>query len=241
MNYNKILIFDTSSEYGHFRKFNTTTSPLTYSIPPRTAITGLLGAIIGLDRFSFYEVFSKQNANISVQVLNPVKKVNMAFNLLDTKKSFFDITNCTQIEFELLKDPKFRLFINISTEEIFNKLYDNLFNNKHHFSPYLGLSQFTAKVEFIDLTEGKEEKSEDFVDLITALNLKHCIGQDPIKFDYEAKYSSNVMAVYMKLDEQKDRIVTDYSDILIELDGRPIKAKVDNFISINKYGNIKYL
>ena len=50
MNYKGILIFDISSEFGHFRKYNTTTSPLSYSIPTRTAVAGILGAILGMER-----------------------------------------------------------------------------------------------------------------------------------------------------------------------------------------------
>ena len=44
------IIFDVYGEYGHFRKFNTTTSPLTYSIPTPSAIFGLLGAVLGIER-----------------------------------------------------------------------------------------------------------------------------------------------------------------------------------------------
>ena len=50
MNSKELLIFDIRGEYGHFRKYNTTTSPLTYSIPTRTAIAGILGAILGMER-----------------------------------------------------------------------------------------------------------------------------------------------------------------------------------------------
>ena len=48
MNSKELLIFDIRGEYGHFRKYNTTTSPLTYSIPTRTAIAGILGAILAI-------------------------------------------------------------------------------------------------------------------------------------------------------------------------------------------------
>ena len=50
MNSKEVLIFDIQGEYGHFRKYNTTTSPLTYSIPTSTAIAGILGAILGMER-----------------------------------------------------------------------------------------------------------------------------------------------------------------------------------------------
>jgi CRISPR-associated protein Cas5h len=157
MHSNKVLIFDIESEYGHFRKFNTTTSPLTYSIPTRPAIAGLLGAILGIEREEAMgkmkagispvcEVFSKEKASIAIQILNPVKKVNIGFNLLDTEKtasSFFNIKQRTQIEFELLKNPSFRLFIALKDETIFKSLSEKLKLNQNHFSPYLGLSQFS--------------------------------------------------------------------------------------------------
>src|SRR6266487_1056681 len=132
----KLLVFDITSEYGHFRKFNTTTSPLTYSIPTRPAITGILGAILGVEReispgkfregvIPVSEMFAKDNADIGVQLIHPVKKVNIAFNLLDTEKvasSFFNIKQRTQIEFELLKEPSFRFFISLKDEIVFDEL-----------------------------------------------------------------------------------------------------------------------
>jgi len=46
----KVLVFDIWGDYGHFRKFYTTTSPLTFSFPPPPTIAGILGAIYGTDK-----------------------------------------------------------------------------------------------------------------------------------------------------------------------------------------------
>ena len=111
----RLLVFEISGEYGHFRKFNTTSSPLTYAIPTRTALIGILGAILGIEREKssgvfpegkkpLIEQFARTESRFAVQILNPIKKVNIGFNLLDTGKShssFFNIKNRTQIEFEL--------------------------------------------------------------------------------------------------------------------------------------------
>ena len=91
MNYKELLIFDITGEYGHFRKYNTTTSPLTYSVPTRTAIAGMLGAILGMERETrdgryaedivpVQEFFSKEKCGVAVQVISPVKKENIGFN-----------------------------------------------------------------------------------------------------------------------------------------------------------------
>jgi CRISPR-associated protein Cas5h len=253
MHSDKLLVFDLGSEYGHFRKFNTTTSPLTYSIPTRPAITGLLGAILGIERelspgkfrdgvIPVSEVFRKANAGIGIQILNPVKKVNIAFNLLDTEKaasSFFNIKQRTQIEFELLKDPSFRLFVRLEDEIVFNELVERIKENRTHFTPYLGLSQFTATVEFKRVTGVKLLTVNDFEEVVTAVNLSNTDQDDPIQFNHsiDFKYTSDTMPIEML----KDRIVTEYSEVIVETNGKKIKVRSDKIYQTEDFGNILFL
>ncbi len=253
MNYREILIFDISSEYGHFRKYNTTTSPLTYSIPTRTAIAGILGAILGMERevadgvypdgaIPVQEFFSKANSDIAVQILNPVKKENVAMNLINTKISFYDLSKAkrTQIEFELIKDVKYRIFFALNNnEEVFNELAQRIKSKGHHFSPYLGLAQFTATVDFVDIKQAElmENPNENYIDIITAVNLSKTIGEQPIEFDYSAMYSANNMPIEMN----RNREVQEYSEVLIEKNGLPVNARVKDYYKIENYGNILFL
>ena len=254
MNYKEILIFDISSEYGHFRKYNTTTSPLTYSLPTRTAIAGLLGAILGIERetsngiypkgvIPVQDFFSKQNSDIAIQIINPVKKEHIAINLINTgsRETFYDLSKAgrTQIEYELLKDIKYRIFFCLENKEVFDELSERIIAKNHHFSPYLGLAQFSASIYFVDKTKANfiENKEIEYIDIITAVNLSKIKAENPIDFDYSAMYSANNMPVEMN----KDREVQEYSEILIEKNGKPIKAKVENYYQIENYGNILFL
>lgn len=253
MNYKEILIFDISSEYGHFRKYNTTTSPLTYSIPTRTAIAGVLGAVLGMEReisdgvfpeavVPVQEFFSKANSDIAIQILNPVKKETVAMNLINTKTSFYDLTKAgrTQIEFELLKNSKYRIFLSLDdNRQILDELAERLRESKHHYSPYLGLAQFTANLDYVDTVKaGLVENSKNkFVEIITAVNLAKLNDENPIDFDYTAMYSANNMPMEMN----KNREIQEYSEILIEKNGKPVKARVENHYHIENYGNILFL
>lgn len=253
MHSDNILAFDIESEYAHFRKFNTTTSPLTYSIPTRSAITGFLGAILGIERevsagkfregvVPVAEIFSKKNANIGVQLIHPVKKVNIAFNLLDTEKtaaSFFNIKQPTQIEFELLKNPCFRIFINLRDETLFSELIDRVRKNRTHFTPYLGLSQFTATVKFRGVTKGKLLEGNNFHDIVTAVNLSNTDPDDPVQFDRSInfKYTSDTMPVEML----RDRVVTEYSEVVVETNGKTIQIKSSKIYQTMDFGNILFL
>ena len=253
MNSKEILIFDISSEYGHFRKYNTTTSPLTYSIPTRTAIVGILGAILGMERevadgiypagaIPVQEFFSKKNADIAIQILKPVKKENVAINLINTKTSFYDLTKAgrTQIEFELLKEPKFRIYFAMeSRPNVIDELTERIKHKRHHFSPYLGLAQFTASIDFIARTkvEKKYNKNGEWMDIITAVNLSKIKDKNPVEFDYTAMYSANNMPIEMN----SLREVQEYSEVLIEKNGQPLKIRATEYSSIELFGNIMFL
>jgi len=247
-----ILIFDVSSEYAHFRKFNTTTSPLTYSIPTRPALAGLVGAILGIEREASFgkfgegaiplaDIFSKEKSAMAIQILKPIQKANIGFNLLDTEKtpsSFFNIKQRTQIEFELLKNPSFRIFIAIQDKKLFDDLVIRIKENRTHFTPYLGLSQFTASLRFVDVLEANLSTMDDFQEVVTAVNLRNIEGNNAIDFDYteDFKYTSDTMPVQM----QSDRVVTEYSEVIIETNGNPIKIKSTQIYTTD-YGNILFL
>lgn len=253
MHSDQILVFDIGSEYGHFRKFNTTTSPLTYSIPTRPAMTGLLGAILGIERevaagkfrkgvVPLSRLFSKEMAGIGIQLMHPVKKVNVAFNLLDTEKtasSFFNIKQRTQIEYELLKDPFFRVFVSFKDKELFGNLVNYVQNNCTYFTPYLGLSQFTASIQFKGLSIIEPLNSIGFQEVVTAVNLSNANLDDPIQFDrsVEFKYTLDTLPVEML----PDRVVTEYAEVIVETNGRPIKVKSNNIYKTEGFGNILFL
>lgn len=252
----KLLVFDISSEYGHFRKFNTTSSPLTYAVPTRTALSGVLGAILGVEReishnvfkedvIPVNELFDKENAKFAIQVLEPINKTNIGFNLLDTGKSaasFFNITNRTQVEFELLKHPKFRIYFAHREAAVFNEVVERVKNVRHHFTPYLGLVQFTATVEWVGVEEVfLEVAQQEYTEIQSIINLSRINKENPIRFpDSDASkqffYTTDTMPVHMK----RDRIVTDYAEILLDRQGATIQVKTDKYYKTS-YGNILFI
>jgi len=253
MNSKEVLIFDIQSEYGHFRKYNTTTSPLTYSIPTRTAIAGILGAILGIERelhdgvfpegvTPVQEFFSKDRSDIAVQIMHPVKKENIGFNLINTKNfsSYFDLTSSahTQIEFELVKDVHYRIYLAMENKPKFEELSERIIYKRHHFTPYLGLAQFTTLVDFVQKATAQHVHGNgDFIKIITAVNMSKLQGEPPVEFQREFFYSANNMPNAMN----RDREVLEYSEVLIEKNGNPLKVKLSDYYTIEGVGNILFL
>lgn len=252
---NRLIVFELTGEYGHFRKFNTTTSPLTYPIPTRTALTGLLGAVLGVERetapgrfptqvMPVQELFANTVCGIGVQLIAPVKKVNIGFNLLDTgkeKATFYEIKKSggrTQIEFELLKNPAFRVFVQHQDEAVFDQLAERLTNKAHHFTPYLGLSQFTATLGGAVVTTATERNSaQTAVPIQSAVNLSQLTATLPIEFDQTAHYYVETMPVELS----RDRVVTRYGEVLVDADGGSVPVYTDTWFETPDFGNILFL
>ena len=59
-----VLSFRWFAKYGHFLRAEANVSALSYPIPPRTAVLGLLGAILGLEKDQLPEILG--NAQVAI-------------------------------------------------------------------------------------------------------------------------------------------------------------------------------
>ncbi|MCM8807911.1 MAG: type I-B CRISPR-associated protein Cas5b [candidate division WOR-3 bacterium] len=221
---NKFLIFDIFGDYAHFKKYYTTSSPLTFSIPPRTAIIGLISAIIGIDKNQYLEVMSKTKARVAVRIINPIQKVRMGINLINTKDWYWWPVRTktheprTQIRFEFLRNPRFRIYF--SHSELYNNLKEFLQNHKSFYTPYLGISELICDFEFIEESEIEEElEGEDFIDVHTVVPLEE-------KFDLEIEEGKSYYKEKIPTEMEPGRAVKEYREVIYEEKGKTIKCKI---------------
>jgi len=225
---NNVLVFDVWGEYAHFRKYYTTTSPLTFSIPPRTAVCGLIAGVIGIDKDEYLKHFTKDKADIAVRILAPVKKVRVAENLIDTKSALLmsRIKKRTQVRFELLKDAKFRIYFRHSDSEIYDKTLEFLKHHKCVYTPCLGLSEHIANFRFVG--EMKCEKVDDNNDFVRIDSVIPIPNGSHVEIDFDrdcGEYFSETIPIEM----EDDRTSREYSTVSFERNCAPISAKVGRF------------
>ena len=82
----KIISFHLQGKMAHFRRFYSNSSALSYSIPPRTTIIGIVAGLLGWERDKYYESFSLEKCKIAVASCAPLKKCMQKLNLLMIKK-----------------------------------------------------------------------------------------------------------------------------------------------------------
>jgi CRISPR-associated protein Cas5h len=235
---NNVLVFDVWGEYAHFRKYYTTTSPLTFSIPPRTAVCGLIAGIIGLDKNEYLKHFTKEKADIAVKIIAPVKKVRIAENLIDTKNAqlMSRIKTRTQIRFELLKDARFRIFFRHTDSKIFNTVHEYLELHKCVYTPCLGLSEHIANFSYVSEMKCQAIENSDFVKIFSVIPIP---TGSHVEIDFEdgGEYFHETLPIEM----EEDRTLREYSKVAFERNGAPISAKVRRFWELEDNERIIFL
>ncbi|RLF35137.1 MAG: type I-B CRISPR-associated protein Cas5 [Thermoplasmata archaeon] len=223
----KLLVFDVWGDYAHFRRFYTTTSPLSFTIPPRTALCGLIGAIIGKEKEDndYLKYFTLDKAYIGLKLLKPVKKVMIAENLIDTEKSpksFYNIKR-TRIRFEFLKDQKYRIYFYHTDNDIYQQLKENLESHKSVYTPCFGLSENIANFAFVGEFKANSNSSiGEYVQIDSVLPSGKVIERAGVNFDLSGEYFSMKVPIELNL----ERVVTKYSDIFFERNGKPVEVKL---------------
>jgi len=232
----KVLVFDIWGDYGHFRKFFTTSSPLTFSFPPPATIAGILGAICGFGKDEYLKLFSFEICKIGLKIASPVKKVRMGVNLINTKDFSWQPIQTeyheprTQIRTEFLKDPHFRIYVSHEDSRIFKMLEQNVREHKSVYSPSLGLSELLANFNYLGIIE-VEELKDLFTEISTPIVAGNLIDSG-IVIEPGKKYFKEKMPVRMN----PDRVIEIYDDVIYEPGGQTIKARVKTCFRIIENG-----
>lgn len=236
----KFVGFEIWSDYGHFRKGFTTTSPLTYQIPSRTALSGIISAILGLQRDSYYELLNEENSAIALQILNPIKKINVNRNLVSTKKDSWGIgkplVTRTQIIYEYIKEPKYRLFVWLKDSEKFEILEKSVQERKTVYTVYMGTSehiaQFSPYGESFVEAELKQTNGNvvEIHSVVPSSKAKIIVDQN----DKDYVYGYARVPGFM----DRNRVVKKYIDLYFEENGRPLKISNGEYYIIGRDLNI---
>ena len=228
----KVIVFDIWSDFAHFRRFETTTSPLTYPFPTGTTIIGLLAAIIGFQRDSYYLLFSRNNVECSFRILNPIKKIVIPTNIIKTdeaksfsyknlKIQYFNLNVKVPTPYEFLKDPKYRVYVrfkNSALKYLYKKLKQLLEDHQTIYTPYLGITEMIANFKFIgDFLAAPIHIKDETIDL-------HSVARvDSVKILPEEgkRYGRETVPLYM----DSDRKTLEYCNVVYEVNGKPIKIQ----------------
>lgn len=225
----KTLVFDIKGDLGHFRKFYTTSSPLTFSFPPPPTVKGVLGAIYGAAKEDYLKLFSSDQCKIAIRIMSPIKKVRMGINLINTKDNFWQPIKKgrhearTQIRTEFVKDPAYRIYFSHNNQNVFEQMAELVKNHEEYYTVSLGLSELIADISYVCTNDFLEFNAQK-VDIMSVIPLSS-IEDYGIDFEEGKRYFRELIPV----DMNPERIVEHYEDVIFEMDGNSIRATMKRF------------
>lgn len=195
----EILSFDVCGKLAHFRKYYANNTAMTFSIPPRTTILGMIASVMGEPKESYYEAWQSNKLRVGVRVLSPMKKTFHRLNLLSIKgmDDFSGKNGRIQTPFEVISGldiktdfVRYRVYLSCYQEgtAIFEKIKSAFLNGNQVYSLTLGTANFTAWMENIQLfisPEVEEKQPEGFTIIHSAIpsNVVQELQFDPDRDD----------------------------------------------------------
>ena len=221
----KILAFDISAPYGHFKVIYATTSALTYPIPSKTAIYGLVGNIIGLSNKEneYLRSFEEGKCKIAIQVLNPIstQRININWSASPGSISYPTKNPRKPTLVEHLSNPSYRVYFKHEDDVIYSSLKKHLKTHTSVYTPCMGLAYLLANFEFTG-EYGIEEKPGCELDVHSIIPMSKFEG-----FGEEIERDNFVTSMSQYAVEMTPtRDVTKREEVLFDRKGLPIRAKV---------------
>lgn len=232
----KVVVFDIWGDYGHFRVPYTTSSPLTFPIPSKTVLYGIVSAILGYDKNNYLEKFQENKWKFAIAIRNKIVTTNIPENFINTKavKMFARMPkgkSCrTQINLEFVKNPCYRIYATSLNETILEMLATYLKAHKTTYTVYLGISECIANFKYIGYFNCQEKKDDNFVEINSIIPFSSLKNSSSIDF---LKENRKYMKIHLPTEMKPDRELTQSEDILIETNGNTIFAKPDRYYSIS--------
>lgn len=225
MNPDKAIAFDIWGRYAHFKKIYVTTSALTYSVPFKTSVYGMIGAVLGFNNQNneYLSRFGEDKSRVAIQVINPISVQQYNINLSVSPGPIKGNRKPTMMEY--LVNLKYRIYFWHEDDDMMKELKMSLSQKKTVFTPVLGLAHCLANFEFV----GEFGVSKDFGnEVINSVIVKSQLKSFDTSFWENSDIHIQEQDMY-PLEMNQQREVTKRNSILFDLKGKPIKAEVDEF------------
>jgi CRISPR-associated Cas5-like protein len=185
--------------WGHFKKPETNNNPLSHDLITKTALVGLIGAVLGIEREEMRNKFPQLSEDLlyGVQLLHPVKKISWGFT---SRTAINPTAEGTPKYFEFLKDPKFKVSIALRDDRsssIFEEFQLSIKNERAVYPPVLGWHNCPANLrwesegEFSELKGGKGTIFQTAGFVIAGEHIPQLAGEFRIGFDKMPTYQTD--------------------------------------------------
>ncbi len=228
-----VVAFDLVGPMAHFRKFYTNSSSLSYHVPPRTVLMGVVAALLGWRRNKYYERLALEQAAFGISLRMSVRTIIQTVNFLATDDGdWHGVKSRTQIPVELVlpKDPdhravlRYRIFFMHRDPGITREVAERARVGRYAYPLFLGTAFCPAWVENARLYEPDQvcwTRAAETV-LVDTVVLRERLHGDRLPIAPGLR----ILPDRVPLDFDPDRTLKAVAAVLWEDNGRPLSLAV---------------
>ena len=227
-----LVVFDLVGPMAHFRKFYTNSSSLSYHVPPRTTLMGMVAAVLGWARNAYYDRLGLEQAALGVALCMPVRTLVQTVNLLQTKTGdWHGVQSRTQIptEWVLPKSQdhrallRYRVFFQHRDPGITREVARRLTARAYAYPLFLGVAYCPAWVEDARLYEADQVTWRD--DDRERVQLDTVVPVERVELA-ELRPGLRLLPDRLPLDFNPDRTLRAIANVVWEDQARPLPVRV---------------
>jgi CRISPR-associated protein Cas5h len=225
----KIVCFRLTGRYGHFLRAEGGVSALSYPIPPRTAVLGLLGAILGLEKDQPQAVLEPAYIAIQGRIpqthwhgtkfrQDPVEHLPRTIEKNMKAKAGGNIDLPKIAAQEWLLNPDYQMWVSLP-DPFQSELEQRLKERRWHFQPCLGLSEMLAELVYLHSASARPVPAG--IHAVSSL-----VPQDEVEPDWEKVFAQELVIHSLRLPRAvtPDRVFS-HASYFMERDARPLPVK----------------
>lgn len=226
---------------------------MSFSVPPRTTLMGMLAAILGLPRDSYYEALSGQQLRLGVGVQTPLKRSFHRLNFLKVGGSIdLDGSNGhIQLPFEvvtgydLTRDlVRYRVYVapTVSGQPVFDQLVAQLTTGGGpHFALSLGTANFTASLENVWLhQQAWSSSSDEILEFHSTVPSKRTQLPSTLGGGVTISLEEELLPADFVGDQHRE--LAAMNRVLFSIDGQPLRAQVSGeYFELHETGEMQRL
>lgn len=222
----RIIAFDLWGDYAHYKKIFATTTALTYPIPVKTSLYGLVGAIVGLDKGdnAYLKHFRAEDCRVGIKILRPLAFQRININLRAVFGSMKPTDNRKPTLMEFVYRPAYRIYVTHRNADLLSDLQGRLIEKRSVFTPCLGLANLLANFEWVGEAAYTEVETKDYTAIHTVIPRRRLVRLNPSMAFTEGNRIIEISQYALEMDEERN--VLDRDDIILDQGGKPISAEV---------------
>ena len=142
---------EIKGEWGQFRRAETNNNPLSHDFITKTALIGMMGAVLGVERDKMKALFPllSEDLKYGVHIKNNVAKQSWGFTLRSAGHTW----EKSPKQMEFIRNPHYEVIIGLQnnrSEKFFNNFVDFCREGQSCYEPVLGLHNCPAEIIFIE-------------------------------------------------------------------------------------------